>query len=48
MQGFKVIMRDKTFTIISNKYTQVVTVITVAAVELDVDLSRWRQVKVDP
>jgi len=48
MQGFKVIMRDKTFTIISNKYTQVVTVITVAALELDVDLSCWRQVKVDP
>lgn len=41
-------MRDKTFTIISNKYTQVVTVITVAALELDVDLSCWRQVKVDP
>ena len=39
MEGFKVIMHDKTFTIISNKYTQVVTIITDAALELDVDLS---------
>lgn len=39
MEGFKVIMYAKTFTIINNKYTQVGTAITITTLELDVDLS---------